>query len=72
MPAEFAADSPLVDALRPSPNQGERAAGKTVALVLLHYTGMPGVPGLDAAERALRWLENPRSEVSAHYVVAED
>jgi N-acetylmuramoyl-L-alanine amidase len=67
-----AADTALVDRLRPSPNHGVRAAGKAVDLVLLHYTGMPAGRGLDMAERAIRWLADPRSQVSAHYVVGED
>jgi N-acetylmuramoyl-L-alanine amidase len=66
------ADSALVDHLRPSPNFGARAAGKTIDMVLLHYTGMPAGRGLDTAERAIRWLETPAAQVSAHYVVAED
>lgn len=66
------ADSALVADLRPSPHFGARAAGKAVDMVLLHYTGMPAAHGLDTAERAIRWLQDPRSEVSAHYVVAED
>lgn len=66
------ADSALVDHLRPSPNFGARPAGGHVDMVLLHYTGMPAGRGLGMAERAIRWLENPVSQVSAHYVVAED
>jgi N-acetylmuramoyl-L-alanine amidase len=65
-------DSPLVGALRPSPNFGERKNGKTVDCLILHYTGMPAGRGMSAGERAIRWLENPVSQVSAHYVVDED
>lgn len=72
MAVPLAADSVFVDHLRPSPNYGKRAAGKRIDMVLLHYTGMPAGRGLDMAERAIRWLEAPRSQVSAHYVVAED
>ena len=72
MVAPFPPDSRLVERVRPSPNFGARAAGKAVDMVLLHYTGMPARPGLAMAERAMRWLEDPRSEVSAHYVVDED
>lgn len=51
---------------RPSPNFGARAAGKPTDLLLLHYTDMP------SAEAAIAWLCDPRSQVSCHYVVAED
>jgi N-acetylmuramoyl-L-alanine amidase len=49
----------------PSPNFGPRLAGPTDILVL-HYTGM------DSPERALKWLRDPESSVSAHYFVFED
>ena len=52
---------------RPSPNHGERLSegGNTVAIdtLVIHYTGM--VP--DA--RALDWLCDPASSVSAHYFI---
>jgi N-acetylmuramoyl-L-alanine amidase len=51
---------------RASPNHGERAASKPVDMIILHYTGMP------SAERAIAWLCDPESAVSAHYVVDED
>jgi len=54
---------------RPSPNHSERKAvnGSTdVKLVILHYTGMPGV------EQAVARLSDPSAEVSAHYVVSDD
>lgn len=50
----------------PSPNHGERAPGKPVDMIVLHYTGMP------SAERALKWLCDPESGVSSHYFVFED
>jgi N-acetylmuramoyl-L-alanine amidase len=50
----------------PSPNFGQRAVGKHIDMVVLHYTGM-------ASEvRALKWLSDPESSVSAHYFVFED
>jgi N-acetylmuramoyl-L-alanine amidase len=49
-----------------SPNHGERAAGKSVDMLILHYTGMA------SEERAFRWLCDPESGVSAHYFVGED
>ncbi len=51
---------------RPSPNHGERAAGKATDILLLHYTGMT------SAEAALDRLCSPRSKVSSHYLVGED
>lgn len=50
----------------PSPNHGERAPGKTVDILILHYTGMV------SDERALKWLCDPESAVSSHYFVFED
>ena len=73
--APFEPDSHLVAEVRPSPNHGERrgrADRGTADILLLHYTGMPAGRGLGAAERAIRWLTMPVSEVSAHYVVDED
>ena len=51
---------------RPSPNHGPRAGGKSIDMLLLHYTGM------ESEEGALTWLTNPQSQVSAHYFVGED
>ena len=59
------ADSPLVDALRPSPNFGDRV-GPPPDAVVLHYTGMA------TAEGALARLADADAQVSAHYVVLED
>lgn len=73
--APFPPDAGVVAAVRPSPNHGERRgrwATKGPDLLLLHYTGMPAGRGLGMAERAISWLTNPVSEVSAHYVVGED
>lgn len=66
------ADSALVNRLAPSLNHGERRDGKTVDMLILHYTGMPAGRGMTMAERAISWLADPRSQVSAHYVVGED
>ncbi|WP_407050313.1 N-acetylmuramoyl-L-alanine amidase [Methyloraptor flagellatus] len=68
-------DSPLVDRLRPSPNHGARRAGYETAkpdMLVLHYTGMPAGRGRSACERAVSWLTDTRSQVSAHYVIDED
>lgn len=48
----------------PSPNHDERKLH--ITMLVLHYTGMPD------GESAIRWLANPDSKVSAHYVVTED
>ncbi len=51
---------------RPSPNHGPRPPGTSIALVVLHYTGMR-----DAAS-ALTRLCDPASGVSCHYLIEED
>ena len=50
---------------QPSPNVEERADGKPVDLLLIHYTGMA------SAAAACAWLCNPGSKVSCHYLVDE-
>jgi N-acetylmuramoyl-L-alanine amidase len=62
--SDFIPDSPLAEAL-PSPNYGLRQ-GREPHAIVLHYTGM--ATGAAALER----LRDPKSEVSAHYVVEED
>ncbi|MEM1365663.1 MAG: N-acetylmuramoyl-L-alanine amidase [Pseudomonadota bacterium] len=52
--------------LRPSPNHNERRGEGGPDLLILHYTAMAD------GERAVRWLCNPESEVSAHYMVHRD
>jgi len=49
-----------------SPNHNARTPGKPVDVLLLHYTGMAD------GEGAVRWLCNPASQVSSHYVIHED
>jgi len=49
---------------RPSPNHGPRRAA--IDMLIIHYTGM------ETAEAALDRLCDPASEVSAHYLIAED
>lgn len=51
---------------RPSPNFGDRPAGATIDLVVLHYTAMEHV------EDALERLCDPASEVSSHYLIDRD
>jgi len=51
----------MVIADRPSPNHDARA--RAVDLLVIHYTGM------EPAERALAWLCDPQSKVSAHYLI---
>ena len=48
----------------PSPNWNERR--QPVSMVVLHYTGMK------SADDALERLTDPKSEVSAHYLIDED
>jgi len=50
----------------PSPNHDGRDPSKPVDILLLHYTGMA------SGEGAVRWLCDPASKVSSHYVVFED
>jgi len=59
-------DSPLAGGFLPSPNHGERRGYARPDCVILHYTGMPTRQG------ALDLLRDPKSEVSAHYFIAED
>lgn len=61
-----ATDTGVKARVHPSPNHGERLGSGAVDMVVLHYTGMQD------AESALRRLCDPRSEVSAHYLVYED
>jgi N-acetylmuramoyl-L-alanine amidase len=65
MDEDFAADSPLVASVKPSPNHGERRGSRRPDCLILHYTGMPSLEG------AVALLRNPKAEVSAHYVVDE-
>lgn len=56
----------LAHRVMPSPNVEPRAEGKTVRILLLHYTDM------ESAERACAWLCDPLSKVSCHYLVDVD
>lgn len=66
MQPPFSPDSPLVEAVSPSPNYGERCGVTGPDMLILHYTGMP------EADAALRRLCENGSEVSSHYFVFED
>ena len=46
-----------------SPNSNDRAGGRAPDLLIMHYTGMA------SAEAACRWLCDPASQVSCHYLV---
>lgn len=59
-------DSPLVDAVHPSPNFEPRRGAGRPDMVLLHYTGVA------SAAAAIDWLSRAESKVSAHYVVDEN
>jgi len=52
--------------IRVSPNFGPRRDGLKPEMIILHYTGM------ESADAAERWLCDPASEVSSHYLVHED
>jgi N-acetylmuramoyl-L-alanine amidase len=54
---------PLIEP-HPSPNHGARRG--PIDILLLHYTGMP------SAEGALKWLCDPASSVSSHYLIFAD
>lgn len=64
--SRFPAESSLVTDVVPSPNHGERRAGSSIDMIVLHYTGMAD------ANAVLERLCSPQSELSAHYVVFED
>jgi N-acetylmuramoyl-L-alanine amidase len=55
---------PVIDATSRRPIS--TAKGAPVDILLLHYTGMVD------DDAAVRWLADPRSKVSCHYVVHED
>jgi N-acetylmuramoyl-L-alanine amidase len=55
----------LASAFLPSPNIEPRRDGITPDMLVLHYTGMPD------AKKACRWLCDPASKVSCHYLVDE-
>jgi N-acetylmuramoyl-L-alanine amidase len=50
----------------PSPNHDARRGILAPDIIVLHYTEM------DGADAAVRWLTDPASRVSAHYLVAAD
>jgi N-acetylmuramoyl-L-alanine amidase len=52
--------------VHPSPNFGPRRDGKRVSFLIMHYTGM------ESGEAAEALLTDPKSEVSAHYLVYDD
>ncbi|AMY70202.1 N-acetylmuramoyl-L-alanine amidase [Frigidibacter mobilis] len=60
-----AADAPWTPAF-PSPNFGERRGGLRPSLIVLHYTAMATCAA--ARDR----LCDPKAEVSAHWLIAED
>ena len=59
-------DTALACECSPSPNHTERRAAMRPDMLILHYTGMGG------GEAARRWLCDPVSQVSCHYLVHED
>ena len=61
----FSPDQPGAD-IRVSPNFGPRREPLKPDMIVLHYTGM------ETGVAAARWLCDPASEVSSHYLVHED
>src|SRR6185312_2556907 len=61
----FSPDQPGAD-IRVSPNFGPRREPFKPDMIVLHYTGM------ETGVAAARWLCDPASEVSSHYLVHED
>ena len=61
----FLPDHPGAD-VRVSPNFGQRRGPLEPDMIVLHYTGM------ETGVAAARWLCDPASEVSSHYLVHED
>ncbi len=61
-----APETPLAGRVLASPNIGVRRGRGRPDIILLHYTGMAD------AEAAARWLADPASLVSAHYLIDED
>jgi N-acetylmuramoyl-L-alanine amidase len=66
----FSPDSPLVTAVRASPNHGERSGGRRPDMIVLHYTGMESADA--ALDRLCGIGQQPEPLVSAHYFVHED
>jgi N-acetylmuramoyl-L-alanine amidase len=58
-------DSQLATLWCPSPSYGTRNNGRTIDMLVLHYTGM------ESSDAALDWLTREESKVSAHYLVDE-
>ncbi|MDB5569423.1 MAG: N-acetylmuramoyl-L-alanine amidase [Hyphomicrobiales bacterium] len=73
----FTPDSRLVADVTPSPNHGKRIGYAAPDAIVLHYTGLrrgeaEAAWRADPGGEALRWLRDPQSCVSSHYVVKED
>jgi N-acetylmuramoyl-L-alanine amidase len=74
-------DAPVTDSciardFTASPNHGARPAGSRIDCILLHYTGLRNEAlddwTRDPGGEALRWLCEPESQVSCHYIVDRD
>lgn len=52
----------------PSPHQDDRPAGAMIDTLIVHDTETPGV---SEAKTIVNWFQNPRSQVSAHYVIGK-
>ena len=62
----YSGDAQLRLTTRQSPNCGPRRDGATPDIVVIHYTAMT------SAQAAANTLCSPNTEVSAHYLIAED
>ena len=62
----FQADSACSCEIRSAVNFGPRAEGKSIDMLIMHYTGM------ESGDAALDWLCREESGVSCHYLVFED
>lgn len=61
----FQADSACSCEIRSAVNFGPRAEGKSIDMLIMHYTGM------ESGDAALDWLCREESGVSCHYLVFE-
>ncbi len=72
----FEPDSRFVAEVAPSPNHGKRIGHGAPDAIVLHYTGLrredEAAWRRDPGGEAVRWLCDPQSCVSSHYVVNED
>lgn len=61
-----AVELPIVE--MPSQHQDDRPAGSVIDTIVVHDTETPGVR---EATTIVNWFKNPRSKVSAHYIIGK-